>query len=308
MTSGTPWTLQDSATGAGSSKEAVATVIIPRARDIGDFAVRRALPAQQRQMVGPFVFFDQMGPVQFGPGKAMDVRPHPHIGISTITWLFEGEIQHKDSLGYDQTIRPGEVNWMTAGSGIVHSERTPQSARAKGATLSGLQTWVALPKAREEIAAAFYHYPASAIPTFDDKGLRIALITGAAFGQRSPVLTESETLYAEITLAAHTRFFIPVLAEEQALYVCEGAVELAGTVYKDGTMVVLKPESSVLINALEQSRCMLLGGDTLDGPRHLYWNFVSSSAERIEQAKEDWLNQRFAMVPGDPEFIPLPGH
>ncbi len=298
------WTLTD--TTRPTTPDPVAHVLIPRARDLGDFAVRRALPSAESRSVGPFVFFDQMGPVTFAPGKGIDVRPHPHIGLSTITWLFQGEIQHKDSLGYDVTIRPGEVNWMTAGSGIVHSERSPSWAREGGATLAGIQAWVALPKEQEECVPSFQHYLGDVIPRMDDKGVSIALITGAAFGQRSPVVTASETLYAELRLKQGTRFHIPVLAEEQALYVAEGDVTVAGKTYASGTMLVLKRDSACLVTATTDARCMLLGGAALDAPRHLYWNFVSSSLDRLEQAKDDWRNMRFAMVKGDPEFIPLP--
>ena len=285
----------------------VAAVLTPRARDIGDFEVRRALPGFDPRAIGPFVFFDQMGPVTFAAGKAMDVRPHPHIGLSTITWLFEGEIQHKDSLGYDLTIRPGEVNWMTAGSGIVHSERSPTSARQGGARLSGIQAWVALPKDQEECAPSFQHYTADLFPRMDDKGLAIALIVGSAFGQRSPVATASETLYAELKLNQGSRFYVPSLAEEQALYIAQGELTIANTKYASGTMVVLKRGAGALVTADSETCCMLLGGAALDAPRHLYWNFVSSSLERIEQAKDDWRNMRFALVKDDPEFIPLPG-
>lgn len=298
------WTLVDTA--HPSSSDPIASILIPRARDLGDFAVRRALPGGDPRAVGPFVFFDHMGPVSFASGRGLDVRPHPHIGLSTITWLFEGEIQHKDSLGYDLTIRPGEVNWMTAGSGIVHSERSPASAR-QGSTLGGIQAWVALPKDQEECAPSFQHYTADLFPRMTDKGLSIALITGAAFGQRSPVATASETLYAELRLKQGTKFFVPALAEEQALYVAEGELMVAGKTYGVGTMLVLKRDSSCVITATQDARCMLLGGDALDAPRHIYWNFVSSSLERLEQAKDDWRNMRFAMVKGDPEFIPLPG-
>lgn len=297
------WTLNaDNHAGEG---DPVASVLVPRARDIGDFAVRRALPGSQPRTVGPFVFFDQMGPVTFEAGRGMDVRPHPHIGLSTITWLFSGEIQHKDSLGYDVTIRPGEVNWMTAGSGIVHSERSPAWAR-NGAVLSGIQAWVALPQDQEECAPSFQHYTADLFPRMDDKGIGIALITGSAFGKRSPVVTASETLYAELRLQAGAQLFVPALAEEQAFYVADGTITLGGKEYAEGTMLVLKPGSGALVTTSTGARCMLLGGDALDAPRHLYWNFVSSRLERIEQAKEDWRNQRFAMIAGDPEFIPLP--
>jgi redox-sensitive bicupin YhaK (pirin superfamily) len=284
----------------------VATVIIPRARDIGEFTVRRALPAQARQSVGPFVFFDQMGPATFGPNQALDVRPHPHIGLSTITWLFEGEIRHKDSLGRDLVIRPGEVNWMTAGRGIVHSERSPESQRKAGARLSGIQSWVALPTAQEEREPSFQHYTSDLIPRMNDTGVALALIVGSGFGKSSPVVTASPTLYAELRLDQGHTFQFPVLAEEQAVYVAEGAVEIAGSEFKEGSLAVLKPEMAAQLHALSDSRCMLLGGDALDGPRILWWNFVASNRERLEQAKDDWRNGRFAMVAGDPEFIPLP--
>jgi redox-sensitive bicupin YhaK (pirin superfamily) len=298
------WTL--TSTTQTSHSDPVRAVLIPRARDLGDFEVRRALPGSDPRTVGPFVFFDQMGPVAFAAGKGMDVRPHPHIGLSTITWLFQGEIQHKDSLGYDVTIRPGEVNWMTAGSGIVHSERSPAWARQGGATLAGIQAWVALPKDQEECQPSFQHYTADLFPRMDDKGLGLALIVGSAFGKRSPVKTASETLYAELKLKAGIQFFVPALAEEQAIYVAQGEITLAGVKYANGTMVVLKQGADAVITANTDACCMLLGGDALDAPRHLYWNFVSSSLDRIEQAKEDWRQQRFAMVAGDHEFIPLP--
>ena len=298
------WTLS---TPASPPTNPVASVLTPRARDLGDFAVRRALPGSHPRTIGPFVFFDQMGPVTFDAGRGMDVRPHPHIGLSTITWLFAGEIQHKDSLGYDLTIRPGEMNWMTAGSGIVHSERSPAWTRGGGARLSGVQAWVALPKEQEECAPSFQHYTADLFPRMDDKGIGIALIAGSAFGERSPVVTASETLYAELKLQQGAQLFVPALAEEQALYVVDGTITVAGTEYASGTMLVLKRGSGALLTSNTDACCMLLGGDALDAPRHLYWNFVSSSLERIEQAKDDWRNLRFAMIAGDPEFIPLPG-
>lgn len=297
------WTLS---TPASTPANPVASVLIPRARDLGDFAVRRALPGAHPRTIGPFVFFDQMGPVTFDAGRGMDVRPHPHIGLSTITWLFDGEIQHKDSLGYDVTIRPGEVNWMTAGSGIVHSERSPAWARGGGARLSGVQAWVALPKDQEECAPSFQHYTADLFPRMDDKGIGIALIAGSAFGKRSPVVTASETLYAELKLQRGAQLFVPALAEEQALYVADGTISVGGSEYTLGTMLVLKRSSDALVTALDDACCMLLGGEPLDAPRHLYWNFVSSSLERIEQAKDDWRHMRFTMIPADPEFIPLP--
>jgi hypothetical protein len=300
------WQAAEQPLATGGPCNPVAAVIIPRVRDIGEFTVRRALPAQARQAVGPFIFFDQMGPAVFGPNQALDVRPHPHIGLSTITWLFEGEIRHKDSLGSDLVIRPGEVNWMTSGRGIVHSERSPESQRKAGARLSGIQAWVALPKPQEEREPSFQHYTSDLIPRLEDQGIALALIVGSAFGKTSPVVTASPTLYAELRLDQGSRFQFPVLAEEQAVYVAEGAVEIAGSEFKEGTLAVLKPDMATQLTALSDSRCMLLGGDALDGPRHLWWNFVASSLERLEQAKDDWRNGRFAMVAGDPEFIPLP--
>jgi hypothetical protein len=297
-------TITETTRGHGS---AVEVVLIPKAHDIGDFEVRRALPDATRRAVGPFVFFDQMGPATFTEGQAMDVRPHPHIGLATITWLFEGEIRHRDSLGYDVVIRPGAVNWMTAGRGIVHSERSPDSQRHAGARLAGIQVWVALPRASEEMAPCFHHYDAHEIPRLAEQGIRIVLIAGSAWGQVSPVVTESPILYAELNLAQHRELQLPGAVEERALYVYSGKVETGGNVYGAGTMIVFRPDAPAVIRAAEDCCCMLLGGARLDGPRHLYWNFVSSSEARIEQAKDDWLNGRFAMVDGDPEFIPLPG-
>ncbi len=285
----------------------VALVLKPKAKDIGAFEVKRALPAADKQRVGPFIFFDQMGPTVFDGDTAMDVRPHPHIGISTITWLFEGEIQHRDSLGYELTIRPGEVNWMTAGSGIVHSERSPQSQRGVNAPLGGIQAWVALPRESEECDAALYHYTADQIPQFDEDGIRISLIVGEAFGQVSPVKAQSTTLYAEINLTAGKTFIVPEdIAQEKALYIYSGDLEVGGTTFTAGSMIVLKEGFSVEIKATNAVRLMLLGGDVLEGERHLYWNFVSSRRERIEKAKKDWREGRFGSVDGDEEFIPLP--
>lgn len=289
-----------------SDNPAIDSIIIPRIHDLGDFSVRRALPAAQRQRVGPFIFFDQFGPTILEKGHAMDVRPHPHIGLSTLTWLFEGEIQHKDSLGSDLTIKPGEVNWMTAGSGIVHSERSPASQRHGGAPLGGTQVWLALPLEKEEMDPAFYHYDAPAIPSLDDNGIKLALVAGNAFGKRSPVHTESETFYADLRLGAQKRFSFPLDVEERAVYVIQGAVDVSGTTVEAGTMVVLQPGKEIILTALHDSHCILLGGAALEGPRRLYWNFVSSSIERIEQAKNDWRNGLFAKVAGDEEFIPLP--
>lgn len=282
------------------------TIIIPRVRDLGDFNVRRALPAAQRQRVGPFIFFDQFGPTILEEGKAVDVRPHPHIGLSTLTWLFEGQIHHKDSLGSDLTIHPGEVNWMTAGAGIVHSERSPASQRNRNAPLGGSQVWLALPIEKEEMNPAFYHYGADQIPSLEDAGIKLVLVAGSAFGKRSPVHTESESFYADLRFAEGKRFAFPAHIEERAIYVIEGAINIDNATVEAGTMVVLQPGKEIAFTALRKTHCMLLGGDSLEGPRHLYWNFVHSSTERIEQAKEDWRNGRFGKVAGDDEFIPLP--
>lgn len=289
-----------------NTNTALDTIIIPKIRDLGDFSVRRALPAVQRQRVGPFIFFDQFGPTVLEAGHAVDVRPHPHIGLSTMTWLFAGEIQHKDSLGYDVTIRPGEVNWMTAGRGIVHSERSPASQRQGNAPLGGTQVWLALPLEKEEMAPAFYHYGADEIPKLTDTGVALTLVAGSAFGKTSPVHTESETFFADLLLQDGNRFAVPATIEERAVYVIEGTMQIAGDDFAAGTMVVLKPGQPIDLLARGNCHCVMLGGAPLPGERHLYWNFVSSSRARLEQAKDDWRNGRFAKVPGDDEFIPLP--
>jgi redox-sensitive bicupin YhaK (pirin superfamily) len=287
---------------------AFATVIVPRRRDLGDgFEVRRALPSAQCRMVGPFVFFDQMGPVILRAGRGLDVRPHPHIGLATVTYLFDGEILHRDSLGTVQTIRPGAVNWMTAGRGIVHSERMPPELRASGESrLFGIQTWVALPTAREETAPAFAHHAADALPVIEGEGKRVRLIVGSLYGARTPVEVFSEMFYADAALSAAARLELPVEHEERAIYVAEGRIEVAGDVFDAGRLLVLRPGEPVVLGAPVASRLLLFGGEPMDGPRHLWWNFVSSSAERIEEAKADWRAGRFPPVPGETEFIPLP--
>jgi len=285
----------------------VETVIVPRGRDIGGFEVRRALPAAERRMVGPFVFLDQMGPADLAVGTGVDVRPHPHIGLATVTWLFDGEIMHRDTLGSQQPIRPGEVNWMTAGRGIAHSERTPAALRAATHRLSGMQAWVALPKAHEETAPTFFHHAASAMPQIENAGASVTLVAGHGWGETSPVATFSDTIYAEATLQPRASLPIGAEHEERALYVVDGTVEIAGTVFEPGRLLVLRPGDPITVRAgAHGARFMVLGGETMDGPRHLWWNFVSSSKERIEQAKADWQAGRFGKVPGDDEFIPLP--
>ncbi len=283
-------------------------VILPRAHDIGGFEVRRALPATQRQMVGPFIFFDQMGPGEFLTGRGLDVRPHPHIGLSTVTYLFDGAIQHRDSLGTDLSIAPGDVNWMTAGRGITHSERTATASRAHGNRLFGIQSWVALPKSHEETAPDFAHHAAAELPLVDEAGLRLRLVAGHGWGLRAPVRTPSELFYADAALLPGAVVPMPAEHEERAAYLVAGSVEVAGTVFEAGRMLLFRAKDHVSLRAGPQgARLLLLGGAVMDGPRHLFWNFVSSSRERIQQAKADWKAGRFATVPGDDkEFIPLP--
>lgn len=285
----------------------VETVIVTRTRDLGDgFEVRRALPAIERRMVGPFIFLDQMGPADFLVGHGLDVRPHPHIGLATVTYLFEGEILHRDSLGTVQSIRPGEVNWMTAGRGIAHSERTPPETRKTGGRLFGIQMWVALPKKHEERAPGFIHTEASALPVIEDGGARVRLIVGALYGKRSPVETFSEMFYADVSLEGGAVLPVPTEHEERALYIAEGSLEVAGATFPAGQLVVLRPGADVTLAAHEDTRLVMLGGEPMDGPRHIWWNLVSSSREQIEQAKADWKAGRFDPVPGETEFIPLP--
>jgi hypothetical protein len=282
-------------------------VIVPPTHDLGDgFHVRRALPSRERRMVGPFVFFDQMGPTVLRAGSGLDVRPHPHIGLATVTYLFDGEIIHRDSLGTTQAIRPGEVNWMIAGRGIVHSERTAADKRAAGSSLSGIQTWIALPKAEEERAPSFRHHAAGELPLIEGEGKSLRLIAGSLYGARAPVATLSDMFYADVTLAADARLPVATEHEQRALYIIRGRVDVDGSAFDASQLVVLRPQQAVTIRALAPSQLLLLGGAPMDGPRHVWWNFVSSSSERIEQAKADWREGRLGSVPGDPEFIPLP--
>jgi len=279
--------------------------ITPRERDLGEgFTVRRALPDARRRAVGPFVFFDQMGPVRLAPGKGLDVRPHPHIGLATVTYLFEGEILHRDSVGSVRAIRPGEVNWMTAGRGIVHSERTAPELRAAGPTLSGLQTWVALPREEEECEPSFSHH--AQLPQWEEGGVALRLILGDLLGLASPVATLSPMIYADISLQATRRFAVPAKHEERGIYMIEGTASVGGQRCGAGEMLILTPGSEVIVEAETAARFMLFGGATLDAPRHVWWNFVSSSSDRIVQAAQDWKSGKFASVPGETEFIPLP--
>ncbi len=287
--------------------DSVETVIVPRARDLGNFEVRRALPSTERQMVGPFIFFDQFGPVMMKSGNGVDVRPHPHIGLSTVTWLFDGMIFHRDSLGTEQAIQPGELNWMTAGKGIVHSERTPAAELARTRKVFGIQAWVALPKKFEEVAPSFEHVQPQALPLITDHGREVRVIAGSLYGETSPVKTHSDLFYGDVKLAAGARLPLPVEHEERAIYIAEGRIEIAGQSFEAGRLLVFKPHDAITVLALEDCRFMLLGGEPMDGPRHIWWNFVSSSKERLDAAKEDWKQGRFEIVPGDEkEFIPLP--
>jgi redox-sensitive bicupin YhaK (pirin superfamily) len=291
-----------------SNAHHVEAVLLPRAHDIGGFEVRRALPARERQMIGPFIFFDQMGPGEFLAGRGLDVRPHPHIGLATVTYLFEGEILHRDSLGSRQPIVPGDVNWMTAGHGIAHSERTDQGLRDHNNRLFGIQSWVALPKAAEETAPAFAHHPAASQPIVEDAGVRLRLIAGTGWGLTAPATVASPLFYADATLAPGAILELPDEHEERAVYVLFGEVDVAGDRFEPGRMLVFRAGDRLALHSGRQgARILLLGGAVMDGPRHLFWNFVSSSRERIEQAKADWKAGLFGKVPGDEaEFIPLP--
>jgi redox-sensitive bicupin YhaK (pirin superfamily) len=290
-----------------SANPSIDAVVVPPTHDLGDgFQVRRALPSRQRRMVGPFVFFDQMGPTVLRAGTGLDVRPHPHIGLATVTYLFDGEIMHRDSLGTVQPIRPGEVNWMIAGRGIVHSERTAADKRGAPSTLFGIQTWVALPKTEEERAPSFRHHAASELPLIDGEGKSLRLIAGSLYGARAPVATLSEMFYADVTLAANAQLPVATEYEERAIYIVRGRVDIDGSAFDVGQLIVLRPKQPITLRALAPAQLLLLGGATLDGPRHVWWNFVSSSTERIEQAKADWRERRLGSVPGDAEFIPLP--
>ncbi len=298
---------KDPAPGDARAADAIDLVVVPRSVDLGHLAVRRALPHVKRRMVGPFIFFDHFGPAEFSAGAGIDVRPHPHIGLSTVTFLFDGEIIHRDSLGSDVPIRPGEVNWMTAGRGIVHSERTAPDHRAGGEHLHGLQLWVALPSAQEEIEAGFAHHDAESLPTLDAEGKSIRLIAGNLYGLKSPVPTLSETIFADAQLTAGSVLPIDPDVEERAVYVVSGEIEIAGDRFDAGQLLILHPGDPIAVRALSDARIALVGGAPMDGPRHIWWNFVSSRKERIEQAKADWKLGRFDTVPGDEkEFIPLP--
>lgn len=287
--------------------DAIDLLVIPNARDIGGFAVRRALPTARRRLVGPFIFFDRMGPAVLRAGEALDVRPHPHIGLSTVTYLFDGQVRHRDSLGTEMIIAPGDVNLMTAGRGIVHSERSPEELRGAPMSVSGLQTWLALPDNREEIDPAFGHTRVGDLPVIDADGVRARVVIGAFHGERAPVRTETETLYVDIRLAAGARLAIPAEAEERAVYVLDGNIVIEGDRFPSDRLIVFKPGVEIVLRADSEAHLMLFGGASLASKRYIWWNFVSSSKERIEQAKEEWRTGRFDIVPGDEEeFVPLP--
>jgi redox-sensitive bicupin YhaK (pirin superfamily) len=287
---------------------AIAQIVESRKRDLGGFEVRRILPYAGGHMVGPFIFLDHMGPVTFDAGRGIDVRPHPHVCLATVTYLFDGEIEHRDSLGIVQTICPGDVNWMTAGRGIAHSERTGAALRAKGHRLHGLQSWVALPATDEETPPAFHHHAAAQLPEQKKNGTTLRLIAGEAYGMRSPVRVFSKMFYAAADLETGATLPLPIEHVERAAYVVEGEVEVEGQRFGEGTLLVFKQGEAAELKAAGATRVAVLGGEPLEGPRHIWWNFVASSPERIERAKADWKAGRFAKVPGDDEFIPLPEH
>jgi len=297
----------DPVLGDKRSCDALELVIVPRVRDLGDgFSVRRALPHGKRQMVGPFIFFDQMGPVQFIAGQGLDVRPHPHIGLATVTYLFDGRVMHRDSEGNALEITPGAMNLMTAGRGIAHSERSPADARQGAEGMFGIQSWIALPQAHEETAPSFQHFDAASLPLIEDGGVRARVIAGAAFGKTSPVGMLSQWLYAEVVLAPGASAPLDPDQEERAIYVAEGEVDIAGETFEGPRLLIFRPGDRITVRALRRARLIFLGGAALEGPRYIWWNFVSSRKERIEQAKEDWKTGRFAPVPNETEFIPLP--
>ena len=297
---------QDPVLGNPGSCDAIQTVIVPRSRDLGGFAVRRALPHVGRRLVGPFIFFDHFGPVQFLSGSGMDVRPHPHIGLATVTYLFEGRVLHRDSEGNVQEIAPGAMNLMTAGKGVAHSERTPQVERASGQLMTGLQSWIALPVDHEETAPTFQHFEETQLPMLEDRGVVARIIAGSALGVRAPVGMVSDWFYVDVRLGSGASAPLDAEHEERAIYIAEGEIEIAGDRFEAPRLLIFRPGDRITVRATRPSRAMFLGGATLEGPRHIWWNFVSSRKERIEQAKEDWRLGRFAPAPNETDFIPLP--
>ena len=304
---------QDPVPGDLQSIDAIETLIIPRTSEVGGLQVRRALPTSKRRLVGPFIFFDRMGPALLRAGEALDVAPHPHIGLSTVTYLLDGNIRHRDSLGTEQVINPGEVNLMTAGRGIVHSERTPEEMRGSPLAISGVQTWVALPERSENMAPEFSNHTVQELPWLQEKDFRMRLMIGDMHGLKSNVPTYSETLYADVYIEAGGKFHLPAVQEERAIYILSGAVRIAGEVFTDNQLLAFRQGDDMVIEAVPQNfategaQIMVFGGEAMDSRRYIWWNFVSSSKERIEQAKEEWRSRRFDIVPGDAEeFIPLP--
>ncbi|MBY5393306.1 pirin family protein [Rhizobium leguminosarum] len=295
------------------SIDAIETLIVPRARDLGGFEVRRALPAPNRQMVGPFIFFDQAGPAELLSGQGIDVRPHPHIGLGTVTYLYRGEFHHRDSTGADQIIRPGELNWMVAGRGVTHSERTTSTARSGPNSMFGIQTWLALPERDEDMEPTFDHYDKEALPVIEDGGASVRLILGDAYGQTAPAKLLSEAFYADVALSPGSRLPLPDNHEDRGVYIVEGSISIAGQQFEASQMMVFRPGDRITVAAGERgARLMVLGGATLSGPRYIWWNFVASSKERIEAAKaewraENWGQGRFDLPVDDRhEHIPLP--
>lgn len=287
--------------------DGVEMVILPRASDIGGFEVRRALPFRSKRMVGPFIFWDQMGPGEFLSGRGIDVRPHPHIGLTTVTYLLSGSIDHRDSLGNDLRIQAGDVNLMTAGAGIVHSERTGQDVRRHPSSLFGVQSWLAQPRSREGGDPGFTRAPRQDLPTFDEPGLSGRLIMGEFLGVRSPVVTQWPALYVDVSMEPGAKLGIPATTEERAIYTLVGHIEIGGVRFPPQQMLILRPGDDITVVAQDDVRLMILGGAVMDGPRYIYWNFVSSSRDRLVQAKEDWKNRRFPIIPSDAkEFVPLP--
>lgn len=297
----------DPEAGDAAGCDAIETVLVPRRRDIGGMEVGRVLPSPQGQMIGPFIFFDRMGPVRFGPGDAHDVLPHPHIGLATVTYLLEGEMTHRDSLGSTQVITPGAVNLMTAGRGIVHSERHDARVKAGGGPLSGVQLWLALPQAQEDEAPAFVHVGAEALPRLEDGGVSARVILGEAFGARAPVPLASPALYVDAVLAPGAALPLDAEAEERAVFLLEGEVEVDGTLFPPGRMLVIRNGLATTARARTAARLLVLGGAPLEGPRYIWWNFVSSRLDRIDAARAVWREGRFDLIPTDhTEFIPAP--
>ncbi|CAM3325892.1 pirin family protein [Paracoccus nototheniae] len=293
--------------------DAIETLIVPRSRDLGGFEVKRALPAPKRQMVGPFIFFDQAGPAELLTGQGVDVRPHPHIGLGTVTYLFKGDFHHRDSTGADQVITPGALNWMVAGRGVTHSERTTATARTGPNSLFGIQTWLALPDGHEDVDASFEHHGKDTLPMIEDQGISVRLILGDAYGKSAPAKMLSETFYADVKLEPGSRLPMPDNHEDRGIYIVDGSIAVAGQEFGSGQMMVFRPGDHITVAAGERgARMMILGGATFNGPRYIWWNFVASSQERIEAAKLEWRSANWGKgrfdLPADDrsEFIPLP--